>query len=232
MERPKVMLPIAGKPLLRWLVDGFKKENINDITVVGGYRADAIETAGIKLVVNERYAATDELASLACAIDALDSDVVISYGDLLFRSYVLRDLTASRAEFSVVVDSLMTGDSNHTVRDFAYCSRADDRGLFGKPVLLERVTSEADIGQAPHGRWVGLLNTSRLGLVKIKAIIAAMRADGSIEKLDMPALLNALIAGGEKIEVLYVHGHWRGVNDLEDLRHAVDFAHAQAPFDR
>jgi len=25
-ERPKVMLPIAGKPLLRWLIDGFKKE--------------------------------------------------------------------------------------------------------------------------------------------------------------------------------------------------------------
>jgi phosphoenolpyruvate phosphomutase len=36
-DRPKVMLPIAGKPLLRWLIDGFKKESINDITVVGGY---------------------------------------------------------------------------------------------------------------------------------------------------------------------------------------------------
>src|SRR5690349_11798292 len=31
-DRPKVMLPIAGKPLLRWLVDSFKKENIHDIT--------------------------------------------------------------------------------------------------------------------------------------------------------------------------------------------------------
>jgi hypothetical protein len=30
--------------------------------------------------------------------------------------------------------------------------------------------------------------------------------------------------------VQYVHGHWRGVNDLEDLRRAVDFAHAQSPF--
>jgi phosphoenolpyruvate phosphomutase len=30
--------------------------------------------------------------------------------------------------------------------------------------------------------------------------------------------------------VLYVHGHWRGVNDLEDFRQAVDFAHAQTPF--
>src|ERR1700761_9202913 len=231
-ERPKVMLPIAGKPLLRWLVDGFKKENINDITVVGGYRADAIETAGIKLVVNERYAETDELGSLSCAVDSIDSDVVISYGDLLFRSYVLRDLTASKADFSVVVDSLMTGDSNHTVRDFAYCSRADDRGLFGKPVLLERVSSEEVSGRAPHGRWVGLLNASRAGLAKIKSVLAAMRADGRIDKLDMPALLNALVADGANIEVLYVHGHWRGVNDLEDLRQAVDFAHAQAPFDR
>ena len=45
----------------------------------------------------------------------------------------------------------------------------------------------------------------------------------------MPALMNALIADGAAIEVLYVHGHWRGVNDLEDFRQAVDFAHAQTP---
>jgi phosphoenolpyruvate phosphomutase len=231
-ERPKVMLPIAGKPLLRWLIDGFKKENINDITVVGGYRADTIDTAGIKLLVNERYAETGELASLACAVDSLDSDAVISYGDLLFRSYVLRDLMESKADFSVVVDSLMGGESNHTVRDFAYCSHGDDRGLFGKPVLLERVVSTADAERAPQGRWVGLLNVSRTGLAKLKTLIAALRADNRFDALDMPALLNALIAGGETIEVLYVHGHWRGVNDLEDLRHAVDFAHAQAPFER
>ena len=229
-ERPKVMLPIAGKPLLRWLVDGFKKESINDITVVGGYRVDAIDTAGIKLVVNERYADTGELSSLACAVDSLDSDAVISYGDLLFRSYVLRDLVESKADFSVVVDSLKTGSSNHTVRDFAYCSRGDDRGLFGTPVLLERVTSAADPERAPHGRWIGLLNVSRAGLTKLKATMKTLRAEKQFDSLDMPALLNALIAGGSTIEVLYVHGHWRGVNDLDDLRHAVDFAHAQGPF--
>ena len=229
VERPKVMLPIAGKPLLRWLVDGFKKQSINDITVVGGYRADAIDTAGIKLVVNERYAENGELSSLACAIDTLDSDVVIAYGDLLFRSYVLRDLVESKAEFSVVVDSLMTGSSNRTVRDFAYCSRGDDRGLFGTPVLLERVTSAADAQHAPHGRWIGLLNVSRAGLAKLKAAMKGLQGDNGFAALDMPALLNALIAGGSRVEVLYVHGHWRGVNDLDDLRQAVDFAHAQGP---
>jgi phosphoenolpyruvate phosphomutase len=226
-DRPKVMLPIAGKPLLRWLVDGFKKESINDITVVGGYRADAIDTAGIKMVVNERFAETGELASLACAIDAIESDTVISYGDLLFRSYVLRDLVESKAEFSVVVDSLMSGNSNHTVRDFAFCSRGDDRGLFGKPVLLNRVGNTAD-GE-PNGRWIGVLNASQAGVVRLKAQLAILRQRPDFERLDMPALLNALIADGAAIEVLYVHGHWRGVNDLDDLRRAVDFAHAQTP---
>jgi phosphoenolpyruvate phosphomutase len=231
-DRPKVMLPIAGKPLLRWLVDGFKKENINDITVVGGYRADVIDTAGIKLVINDRYAETGELASLACATESLDSDAVISYGDLLFRSYVLRDLMECKADFSVVVDSLTADVGNHTVRDFAYCTRSDDRGLFGKPVLLERVTNSVDPRQAPHGRWIGMLNVSRKGLVRLKTQLALLRARADFDALDMPTLLDALIADGAAIEVLYVHGHWRGVNDLEDLRSAVDFAHAQRPFDR
>ena len=235
-DRPKVMLPIAGKPLLRWLIDSFKKESVNDITVIGGYRADAIDPAGIRLVVNENYAQTDELASLACAIDKIESDTIISYGDLLFRSYVLRDLLECKADFSVVVDSSPTDASNRTVRDFAYCDRGDDRGLFGTQVLLKRVVSRADARpdgaseEEPQGRWIGMLNVSRQGLVKLKTVLATLRARPNFDSLDMPALLNALIAAGAAVEVLYVHGHWRGVNDLDDFRRAVDFAHAQTPF--
>jgi phosphoenolpyruvate phosphomutase len=229
-DRPKVMLPIAGKPLLRWLVDSFKKESINDITVVGGYRADAIDTAGIKLVVNERYADTGELTSLACALEGVDSDTLISYGDLLFRSYVLRDLIESPNDFAVIVDSSPSGATNRTVRDFAYCSRSDDRGLFGTQVLLQRVASESSSETGPaQGRWIGLLKVSRQGIVKLKAAMAALKLRADFDTLDLPALLNALIEDGASIDVTYVHGHWRGVNDLEDFRRAADFAHAQAP---
>jgi phosphoenolpyruvate phosphomutase len=238
-DRPKVMLPIAGKPLLRGLVDGFKNENVNDITVVGGYRADAIDTAGIKLVVNERYAQTGELGSLACALAALDADTVISYGDLLFRSYVLRDLLDCQADFALVVDSSPTGANNRTVRDFAFCSRSDDRGLFGQRVLLKHVASASDAklqmpelgaDSAAQGRWIGMLKVSRQGLIKLKAVLERLHSQPDFDTLDMPALLNALIAADAAIEVLYVHGHWRGVNDLDDFHRAIDFAHAQTPF--
>jgi len=60
-------------------------------------------------------------------------------------------------------------------------------------------------------------------------VLRALRLRAEFDALDLPALLNALIADGAAIEVLYVHGHWRGVNDLEDFRRAGDFAHAQSP---
>ena len=227
-DKPKVMLPVAGKPLLRWLVDGFKKHGVNDITVVGGYRADAIDTSGIKVVVNERHAQTGELASLACAAERLTGDTVISYGDLLFRSYILRDLAESEAEFSVVVDSSLTEPTNQSVRDFALCSAADDRGLFGQKTYLQRVSSDVAEG-TPHGRWIGLLNVRGAGVDRLKAMLATLQARPDFDTLDIPTLLNELIAAGEKIEVQYVHGHWRGVNDLEDFRRAGDFAHGQTP---
>ncbi|MBB3260912.1 phosphoenolpyruvate phosphomutase [Paraburkholderia bannensis] len=228
-DKPKVMLPVAGKPLLRWLVDAFKKESINDITVVGGYKAEAIDTAGIKLARNERYAQTNELASLACAVNALDNDTVISYGDLLFRSYILRDLVESDAEFSVVIDSSPASE-NASVRDFAWCSAGDDRGLFGNKVYLQRVSSdEASQATAPGGRWIGLTSVRGAGRDKLKAKLAQLQTRADFDTLDMPALLNALIDDGEKIEVQFVRGHWRGVNDLEDFRRAGDFAHAQSP---
>jgi phosphoenolpyruvate phosphomutase len=231
-DMPKVMLPIAGKPLLRRLVEAFKKEGINDITVVGGYRADAIDPSGIRLVVNEKHAQTGELASLACAAKSFTADTVISYGDLLFRSYILRDLVESDSDFCVVVDSSQTPQAGASNTDFAYCSTGDDRALFGQKVWLDSVNSSASDAKTgtPQGRWMGLLNVRGGGRERLVQMLETLKARADFDTLDMAALLNALVAAGERIEVQYVHGHWRGVNDLDELRRAGDFAHGQAPY--
>ncbi|SAK58136.1 phosphoenolpyruvate mutase [Caballeronia glebae] len=231
-DRPKVMLPVAGKPLLRHLVEAFKKEGINDITVVGGYRADAIDKGGVRLVVNEKHETTGELASLACAVKHMNGDTVISYGDLLFRSYILRDLTESDSDFCVVVDSSQTPQAGAAATDFAYCSTADDRALFGQKVWLESVVGAGQSlagGRAPQGRWMGLVKVRAGARGRLLATLETLQQRADFDKLDTAALLNALIADGQKIEVQYVHGHWRGVNDLDDFRRAGDFAHGQTP---
>lgn len=227
LERPKVMLPIGGKPLLRWLVDAFKKESVNDITVVAGYKAEAIDIPGLRKVLNPDYASSGELVSLATASDVLDSDVVITYGDLLFRQYILQDLLQQDADICIVVDSSQAAG---TGVDLAWCSAPDDRGLFGQQVTLQHVGNDANpqLGAAA-GRWIGMLSVRGAGRQRVATALEQLRARPDFAQLGMPALLNTLTEAGHPVGVLYVHGHWRGVNDLEDFRLAGEFAHAQRP---
>ena len=88
------------------------------------------------------------------------------------------------------------------------------------------LSSKQSVGAA-HGRWIGMLKVSRAGLARLKEIMRELRSRPDFDTLDVPHLLNTLIERGAAVEVQYVHGHWRGVNDLEDFRRAADFAHAQ-----
>jgi phosphoenolpyruvate phosphomutase len=72
------------------------------------------------------------------------------------------------------------------------------------------------------------LKVGARGLPRFNTVLDRLRAREDFDRLDMPALLNELIADGAAVEVQYVHGHWRGVNDFDDLRQAVDFAHDQS----
>lgn len=220
-DKPKVMLPIDGKPLLRHLVDRFKKRGIDDITVVAGYRAEAIDVQGIKLRVNAEHASTGELASLACAIDEFSDDMIISYGDLLFRSYMLRDLTENKSALTVVVDS-STPDASRTA-DFAWCSEPDDRAMWGQAVTLKKIAREASPATPPHGRWIGLVHARGEGRAWLEAGLRALQARDDFARLGLPDLLNALIEQGKTIHVWYVHGHWLDVNSLQDLATAGHF---------
>ena len=86
---PKCMLDVRGEPLLQRLVRTINESGLRDVTVVRGYRKEAIALAGIETVDNDRYGETGEAASLACARDRLDGPCLVSYGDILFRRHVL-----------------------------------------------------------------------------------------------------------------------------------------------
>lgn len=223
-DRPKVMLPIAGKPLLRHLVDKLKKRGVDDITVVAGYKAEAIDVQGIELLVNPAHASTGELASLDCARPAFADDMVVIYGDVLFRSYILRDLIESDAAVMVVVDSNRP-DAGDRDGDFAYCSEPDDRSTWGQAVQLEGVadTPSRD-GRNADGRWIGMVRFKGEGRAWMESALDALRVRPDFARLGLPDLLNHLVASGRPVHVWYVHGHWLDVNSVQDLENAGNFA--------
>lgn len=228
-DRPKVMLSIGGKPLLQRLVTEFKKQGINKIGVVAGYKADTINVQGIDIRINDNFETTGELTSLACASDIFHDEMVIMYGDLLFRGYILRDLLDNEANFVVVVDSVLASAYISGSPDYAYCSSADDRFLFRQDVLLNYVSEnkELDIG-TPSGRWIGMIKVNKTGKAWLLQGLADLQQREDFNNLTMPDLLNYLIEQGRQIRVHYIHGHWLDVNVLDDIDRAGDFTHGQS----
>ena len=74
-----------------------------------------------------------------------------------------------------------------------------------------------------HGEWIGLAKLSAKGSDLVKAEIAAMRADGTVENADLTMLFARLIKSGADIRVLYVTGHWLDVDNATDLENAQKF---------
>jgi phosphoenolpyruvate phosphomutase len=227
-ERPKVMLPVAGVPLLRRQVDKFKKQGINDITVVAGYRHDAIDVQGADVVVNEDWETTGELASLSRAVKGFSDDTVIIYGDLLFRSYMLHNLLDWDTDLLVAVDSSSLSHITGNANDLAYCTAPDNRAMYQQKVTLRRVTPDPENqGRLPDGRWIGMMRVAGEGGQQLRLAIETLKQRDDFNTLGLPDLLNQLVKDGHAPQVQYVNGHWMDVNNLDDLERAGTFENAR-----
>lgn len=226
-NKPKVMLSIGGQPLLKRLMAQFKKQAINDITVVAGYKAETIDVQGIKIILNLDYETTGELASLACAESSFSDDMLVLYGDLLFRSYILRDLLTCPGEIVAVVDSALNGTPITGSPDYAYCTLPDDRSLFGQDVNLLRISNalETEFGY-PCGRWIGMLRLRGEGRKWVCQALDELKKQPDFNTMGMPELCNYLVEQGKPIKVLYIHGHWLNVNSIDDIDRAGNFTNA------
>lgn len=223
-DRPKVMLPVGGKPLLRRLLDRFKTHSIDDVTLVAGYKSEAIDIKGVKITINPDYETTGELASLYRAKSAFQNDMLVAYGDLLFRNYILKDLLAHPGEIVTVVDSAPPSMPGNGMPDYAYCSSPDDRSMFGQDINLLHISNdkETNFGKA-SGRWVGMLRFQGAGEKWLSEALEALKKEPDFNHMGIPQLCNYLVKQGRTIKVLYIHGHWLDVNALDDLDRTGDF---------
>ena len=95
-NRPKVMLPIANKPMLERVIDEVKQAGIRDITLIVGYKKESVKDYfgdGSKFGVNIDYITQEKqmgtghafgMASKVCEdrFIALNGDILVSSGHL------------------------------------------------------------------------------------------------------------------------------------------------------
>ena len=221
-DKPKCMLDLRGEPLLRRLTRTFNEAGLRDITVVCGYKQEAVDLPNVRKVANPAYEETGEVASLACALDRLDDGpALVAYGDILFRDYILDLLFDCEADIVLAVDANWREhrqDAPKHAPDLVICSEAHAEDHFLHDTTVEVEAFEGLVARdVAHGEWIGLARLSAEGLDAVRREVAAMQDDGSVARAGLPDLFNRLIAKGLKPRVVYITGHWLDVNDAFDL---------------
>ena len=97
LTTPKPLIPVAGKPIVQWLVEDIVKAagtKVNEIAYIIGDFGKATEKALIEIAAKEGakgsiYYQQEALGTghaILCAADSLKGEVVVAFADTLFRS--------------------------------------------------------------------------------------------------------------------------------------------------
>ncbi len=108
---PKSLVPINGQPILFKQIENLLENNITDITIVSGYKADILIDAveknysNIQIINSIDYATTNNMYSAYLARDyMIESDFIMMNADVFFDSSVITTLLNFKAKNAIVTD--------------------------------------------------------------------------------------------------------------------------------
>jgi phosphoenolpyruvate phosphomutase len=220
--RPKAMVRVGSVPLLHKLVADFRTERIKEIVVVRGFAKSEVHAPDVHFVDNDDFADTGELFSLSKAVAWLDGELVLTFGDILFRRYILSNLLADSHDIVVVVDAGWEQRQPVGQVDYVSTSRPFSLKYSEDDVLLKAMGADLPKSQI-NGEWIGLVKASAPGTARLKAALGELSRRPDFRKLRLDDLFRHLLAQGAAIKVHFITGHWLDVDNAENLVEAQNF---------
>ena len=223
IEKPKTMVEVHGRAILHRLVSQFRKEQVKNITVVRGFGKEHVSAPDVRFVDNDSYDSTGELFTLNTARDQLAGETIVSFGDILFRRYILSSLLDIQDDLAIAVDGAWTERPNRLgFQDLVETSASHSLDYTTEKVWLTKMAPAFE-GSEPNGEWIGLLKATAAGSKILAAALEELSLRDDFDSLHFYHLFNHLIAKGQKIRVLFISGHWLDVDNLDDLAKAQAF---------
>lgn len=226
-DKPKCLVELAGKPLLEHQLATLRSGGVEDIHIVGGYRADQLKRPGITLHINERYAETNMVTTLfaAEAVMTGESDLIIGYGDIVYEPRVLAALQTVDAPIALAVD-----------REWRryWAARMDDPLSDAETLKLTDGDRVVELGEKPQsydniqGQYTGLIRIRADHVARLPEVWRAMDSDAIYDGKDydnmyMTSFIQHLIDSGWEARAAFIDNGWAEVDCEADLAAATQF---------
>lgn len=215
-ETPKTMLEVNGKSLLATQVDEFNQLGIKDVTVVRGFKKEKVKLSNISTVDNDEFASTKELYSLYLAKNHIKENTVISYGDIIFKRYVLHELLNDQNNITLVVDADF--EEEGVDKDLIAATERYDRKNYLGTSVFRKMSSDLNKDEV-FGEFIGLWKVNQTGAAVVVKALEKLSNSPDFKSMTCADLFNE-IAKEHTIAVKYISGAWLDVDTLVDLQKA------------
>lgn len=220
-DRPKCLVELAGRTMLDRQMAVLRASGIDDIVLVGGYRADQLVGLSAQVLVNEAFDRTNMVHSLFCAATALDGseDILIAYSDIVYEARVLKALLAGPAGVGVAVNTDWRALWQARMDD----PLADAESLrLGPDGRLLEIGQKATSYDQIEGQYMGLIKVSAQWAAKLCGVYDDMAALSRYAgpahgNMYMTDFLQRLCDRDWPVYGVTNHGGWLEVDSVEDL---------------
>lgn len=222
LDKPKTMIKVNEKTLLETQIDMLEEYGIGNVTVVRGYKKENVRVDGhaVRFVDNDAYQDTSVVYSLALALDAFDKQVLVTYGDLLFKKHLIYDVLSRNQEVCIVTNRNEKTDMYDT---YVYADESVELMDYNQKLCVRLVASDAPDVTSPHfcGNFIGILSIRGSAVPRVRKLLRDI-VDGREHWLTMQAFLGRLLRAGIDIGIVIAdENDWVDINTLSDIENAL-----------
>ncbi len=214
---PKTLVSIKdGQSILGMQIDSFNKVGVKDITVVRGFAKEKITYGNINFVDNDIYSETKELYSLYVSRDKFLGNTIISFGDIIFKDYILNELMNDNNDITIIVDAdyKISGENI----DYVKADKLYSKFIWSESVSLIDMSGELEKEQIT-GEFIGLWKVNPKGSQIVKNALEVLSGKEGFNKMTLCDLFKEVLKDS-KISVKYIKGSWLDIDSVYDLHKA------------
>jgi len=220
-DKPKCLVKYKNKSILSHQLEILKKNKLKKIFLVSGYKSNKIKKKNLIVVKNHEYKKTNMLYSLFKLEELFDGrdDILISYGDIIYKDIVLKKIIKSKHDFSTVIDKNW---------HIYWKKRMTDPILDAESLILDKKNNIVDIGQKVkslkriQGQYIGLTKISKNKTKDILNIWKKIRKNkkklNKVNNLYITDFFRILIKQKFKLKAIFIKRNWLEFDTKEDLK--------------
>lgn len=210
---PKCLIKISNKPIILRQIELMKKNKLNKIAIIIGFKGNKINFKNIKYYKNSNYIKNDQLDSLFYAKNYFNDDILITFSDIIYDNSILKKIIKSKSLLTLAIDK--NWKKKYSKRYDHPLSQADKVIIKKNKVI--KIGKKIPIKKA-NGEFLGIFKVSKKICKTLINYYQQIKKEKKTNKLQIHDFFQYLINKNIIINPSYSEGRYMEIDTYNDFK--------------